>query len=368
MLERLLILVLTGALFCSPLAAQRQGPLVIRERSPRPKRTPPPQPSTVETRAEEPRPELSESGPEGCPEGYVPRPTLTRRDSEQRPRLTRRAEDAEPTVAEPEEEDVETIECIWVGKEEKTAVAPVSDQDGFLEAARRTVFEFSSTLPNFICEQLTSRYVSFSNPPKWELQDRVSAEIVYENGKESYRNLKRNGKPLRSRSPDDTGAWSSGEFSSLMQGVFHPLTEAKFTDQGSARINGKPARLYDFEVSASRSKWRVAFEEIAVHPPYKGSVWFDPETHRVLRIEMGADKLPDNFGLDMVEISVDYDKFRIGAQYHLLTSYAVNLACQRGSRICSKNEIDFRGYRKFAAESTIVVTDSSVDYEEQPQK
>ncbi len=358
----LLVALLAGVFCCTPLAAQRQGPLVIRDKPPRPRRTPLPPTSTVETRADEPRPVLKERNSGACPEGYVPRPTLTRREEDDRPRMKRRGEEPEQAAAEPEPE--ETVECIWVGVEEARVVVA---EESFLSQARRKVFEFSRTLPNFICEQLTSRYISYSNPPKWELQDRVSAEVIYEDGKESYRNFKRNGKLLKTRTPDDTGAWSSGEFASLMQGVFHPGTEAEFTDQGETEINGKQARLYDFAVPASRSKWRVMFEEIALHPAYSGSVWFDPGTHRVLRIEMVAENLPSNFGLDAVEMSVEYDTFRIGGTGHLLTSRAVNLGCQRGSRICSKNDIEFRGFRKFGAESTIVL-DSPVEYEEQPRK
>jgi hypothetical protein len=50
---------------------------------------------------------------------------------------------------------------------------------------------------------------------------------------------------------------------------------------------------------------------------------------------------------------LEYDFVRIDTKLHLLPVHSENLMCQRGSNQCSRNEINFRNYRKFGAESKI---------------
>ena len=88
-------------------------------------------------------------------------------------------------------------------------------------------------------------------------------------------------------------------------------------------------------------------------PAYKGSVWIDPGSGRVLRIEIQAMNLPRDFPMDQVESAVDYSFVSIGADSVLLPVHAENLGCQRGSKACSRNVIDFRNYKKYVADSKI---------------
>ena len=67
-------------------------------------------------------------------------------------------------------------------------------------------------------------------------------------------------------------------------------------------------------------------------------------------------------------MTVDYGEVIIGGNDHLLPVESENLDCWRGTNRCARNKIQFRDYRKFSAESTIVTTDSTIDYRlEQPQ-
>jgi hypothetical protein len=107
----------------------------------------------------------------------------------------------------------------------------------------------------------------------------------------------------------------------------------------------------------------------SVLPAYKGSVWIDKKTARILRIEMQARKIPEAFPLDTVEWVVDYSFVRIGDGEFLLPVHAENLSCWRGTSRCARNAIDFRNYRRFTSESQITTTDSTINYDaEEPPK
>jgi hypothetical protein len=89
-------------------------------------------------------------------------------------------------------------------------------------------------------------------------------------------------------------------------------------------------------------------------PAYRGSVWIDKETARVLRIEMQAYHLPEEFPFDKVESTTEYEYIRIGEGQFLLPVHSESLMCQHGTNICSRNAIDFRNYHKYAGEATII--------------
>ena len=72
-----------------------------------------------------------------------------------------------------------------------------------------------------------------------------------------------------------------------------------------------------------------------------------------MRIEQQSLSFPGDFPFDKVELVLEYDFVRIDTKLHLLPVHSENLMCQRGSNQCSRNEINFRNYRKFGAESKI---------------
>jgi hypothetical protein len=176
---------------------------------------------------------------------------------------------------------------------------------------------------------------------------------VYENRKESYRNVAINGKKTGKGMQDLDGAWSTGEFGTALVDLFSPATNARFTYKREETAARRPARVYDFAVEQEFSHWNISTPGQAVKPAYRGSVWVDKGTKRVLRIETQAVKIPKLFPLDTVESAIDYDVVRLGTGDYLLPVKAENLGCQRGTSQCFRTVIEFRNYKKFSGESSI---------------
>lgn len=228
---------------------------------------------------------------------------------------------------------------------------PAPAKTTLLDNARLAAASFISSLPVYVVQEYTTRYVSDSRPVSWKAQDVVSTEVVYEDGKERYEKAAVNGKPTKN--PEETGAWSTGEFGTILEDLFSPATAAHFKFVRSSTAQRREAALYDFTVERPHSHWTVRVPGQYTRPAYKGSVWIDKETARVLRIEMQAVEIPKEFPEDTVEAAVDYDFVSLGTQKFLLPVRGEVLSCERGSSICERNVIEFRNYRKFAGESTI---------------
>ena len=183
------------------------------------------------------------------------------------------------------------------------------DEDQVIAQAREEAFSFSETLPNYVVKQFTTRYATAAargGRTSWQSIDTVTADVVSEEGKESYKNVLINGKAPK-EAVEKTGAWSTGEFSSMQQDILSPATAADFRNKRTTTIVNRAAFRYDFTVEQRNSHWEVHSESETYSPGYSGAIWIDKTSSRVLRIEISAEKVPSAFPLDTVESAIDYD-------------------------------------------------------------
>lgn len=234
----------------------------------------------------------------------------------------------------------------------KTPAQPTHED--VVAKAREASENFLEGLPNYVVQQFTTRYVSSGRKADWQAQDVVTSEVIWESGKERYEKLAINGKQVKKADVEAKGAYSYGEFGTVLDDLFSPATAADFKYRGSRSIEQKAAFIYDFEVDHPHSHWSVQVPGQRINPAYRGTVWIEKATSRVLRLEMQAVKIPTEFPQDTTEMAVDYDYTRIGDGNYLLPVKAEILGCERGSTTCERNVIEFRNYHKFEGESNIV--------------
>jgi hypothetical protein len=234
-----------------------------------------------------------------------------------------------------------------------------SSGDPVIDKAREAAFSFAETLPNYVVKQFTTRYeteAARGGQTSWRALDTVSADVVSEGGKESYKNILINGKPPK-EAVDKSGSWSTGEYSSVLLDVLSPGTRADFHNKRSTTIANRDAWRYEYSVEQPHSHWQVEASvegsSKSYYPEYTGVIWIDKETSRVLRVELAARNMPKTFPLDTVESAVDYDNVLIGDSKFLLPVHSDILSCERGTSICDRNTIDFRNYKKFSADTSI---------------
>jgi hypothetical protein len=230
-----------------------------------------------------------------------------------------------------------------------------SSGDEVIDRAREAAFSYSETLPNYVVKQFTTRYqtaLARGGRTSWETLDVVTADVIEENGVEKYKNILVGGKPPKGEL-EESGSWSSGEFSSLLLSVMSPSTQAEFHGKRSTTILNRDAYRYDYSVEQANSRWHVEAKGQSYMPAYTGSVWIDRETGRVLRLELAGKDMPRGFPLDTVESAIDYDFVLIGDTKYLLPVHSEILSCARGTNDCGRNVIEFRNYRKFTAETSI---------------
>ena len=252
------------------------------------------------------------------------------------------------------------------GSPTASAVPPSSDRfkplparlggptDDIIESTKEATDKLIDNMPSFIVQQNTTRYFSNTFPAQWRALDVVGADVVSVDGKEDYRNITINGKPSN-RPVEKSGAWSTGEFVTVLENMLSPYTAAAFRKSTDDNIGGRPAYTYNFRVQQENSDWNIISEFGAkATPSYTGTMWIDKETFNIMRIEQQAGPMPPDFDFDKAETVVEYGFVRIDNKSYALPVHSEVLTCARGSAQCTKNEINFQNYKKFTADSTII--------------
>lgn len=234
--------------------------------------------------------------------------------------------------------------------DQPTSLPP--DQQVLADAAEAAA-SFAEDIPNFLVEQVTNRSASQTDPPDWRAIDVVTAEVASVDGREKYSNVRINGRPAE-RPVEKTGAWSTGEFVTTLQNLFNPASGASFAKVRDGRASGRPADVYEFAIAPDRSDWVLATDTGTTYrTAYRGQVWIDKVSHRVLKIEQTAEGLPPTFPYDRAETFVEYAFVPLDGGIYVLPAQSESLGCRRGTSQCTRNTTSFRNYRKFTAESKI---------------
>jgi len=312
----------------------------------------PDRPATVE-RPADPTPDADDPGP----------PELRRGRPSRRPEKTASSDIAPPATAagtatsSPSSDPAPVpVEASAAPQPQRAAFIPV-EEDPVIRKAREAAATYGASLPNFFAKQAITRYES-EGKSGWHALDIVTADVAYEDGNESYKNISVGGKSVKKSMEETGGTWSTGQFQGLLDEIFDPGTAATFRKGGQETLRGRATFIYKFDVKRENSRWRINAPSQLYFAAYRGSLWIDKETSRVLRLEMEARNMPLLFPFDKVESATDYDLIRLSSpQQFLLPVTAEVLDCQTGTSRCSRNRIEYRNYRKFGAESDITFDD-----------
>ncbi len=224
------------------------------------------------------------------------------------------------------------------------------DQERVLAQAREYALNYSKQLPNFICTQVTRRYADPTGLEFWQRQDVLTAKLSFNENKEDYRIVLVNNRPVDVQPEQVGGTISRGEFGSLLLEIFRPETEAKFTWLKWTTLRGR--RTHVFEYRVAKQEFSIQYEDRAIMAAYSGLVYVDAQELTIARLRRKADNLPPSFPIQEVYQELDYDKIAIGDGLEFILPLKVTVRSRAG-KMLSKNEIEFRMYRKFGAEATI---------------
>ena len=230
-------------------------------------------------------------------------------------------------------------------------------QQEILDQIRQYALSYTQNLPNFICLQVTRRYVDPDSSDRYRLIDTINTQLNYNQGQEHYTVVAVNGKLTNVGMYEVTtkvgGSISTGEFGSLMSSIFGPKTVAEFGWDHWGTLFGKRAAVFNYFIDSGHSDYRITYEnDQQIVTAYKGLIYADQYTGEISRITFEAVDIPKSFPVKKALEILNYGDVEISGRTYMCPMKAQ--VWMESGKQKTRNDIEFRLYRKFGTESNIV--------------
>jgi hypothetical protein len=227
-----------------------------------------------------------------------------------------------------------------------------SAPDAIIPRIQARVAENLLHLPDYVCAQNVERAQRPSAREEFRLRDTLRLEVALIGGRERY--AWRDARRFDDRELRDLigkGMTGTGNFALHTQHVFQPQI-ARFKQRGAVTREGRRALLYDYDVAWENSAYRISNPPAEEVVAFRGSFLVDAETLDLLRLEILADEIPTELGLDRVSSVLEYSPVTIGTWSGLLPKSS-ELTMISLDGIESRNRTMIGDCREYRAESKL---------------
>jgi hypothetical protein len=225
-----------------------------------------------------------------------------------------------------------------------------------LQTTGAKALDYTRSLPDFICTETVHRWTDPAGNEAWKPSPTVVADLTFFERRENYKLLTVDGHPVSQSLPEVGGAFSQGEFGSILSIIFSPTSETYFRWDHWTILRKHPAHVFFFRISAARAPHHLLFgapgkDGVATATGVHGFLYVDRETNSVTRIAQEAEDIPADFPVQKSSTVLDYDYAGIGGTRFLLPLRA-EVRIDAG-KLQSLNTVEFHAYRKFASAATV---------------
>ena len=237
------------------------------------------------------------------------------------------------------------------------------EQQRVIEEAREYALNYSKTLPDFICLQVTNRYLDRHYKPGTEgslsVSDKLAEKLTYFDQQEKYEAVSHNDTSLYGKGGADKfgGALSRGDFGTLLREIFDPKSSAEFHWERWTGLETHWMHVYTYSIDQAHSNDTLDYNNGAARATaaYHGEIFIEKGPNVVWRITVEPEP-PASFPMQNIHQVLDYRYTELSGQKFLLPVNGTVI--MRADGVGSKNEINFRSYRRYSADTSITFDDS----------
>ena len=226
-----------------------------------------------------------------------------------------------------------------------------SEWPDFLEAVRLRIDAYTRNLPNFVCRRRTARFERLFRG--WQEKDQLHEDLLYSNGEERYKRVQGQGS-----AGSQDGSYSIGEYSAALRNVFVPESGTTFRLEGAEEVAGHQTVRVAYRVPRENSSIQLTYQGNPLRVGYRGLCWIDVNTYQVVRLIKKTVDLPEDFPIKTSEVSIAYDRVRIGENQHWLpvrAQFNMSIGVLQSAQIHTRNVTRFTDYRQFETHVKLVL-------------
>lgn len=205
-------------------------------------------------------------------------------------------------------------------------------------------------LQSFVCSERMDRYKARLNGESRTQIDTVNAHVSFENGIENYSGVQQNNRQ-RGSLANIPGAWSEGEFGTLLRQTRTLLGTQQVSIQPSADSNGAPALIYSMNVSGEESPWDLMVRSQKYRVPFRTDVTVGKTDGQIMQIKRTSTALPPDSGISEIQWSVVLKPIEMDGKVWLLPTTGQYLVLYQQLNRREWNVINFSDYHRYAATS-----------------
>jgi hypothetical protein len=207
-------------------------------------------------------------------------------------------------------------------------------------------------IPDYACLETVSRFEKPRNGASFTPIDTLLLEVASVAGKELFAR-KGDARFYDGDAVDFVGEGliGSGDFSTTPLNLFvHDA--GRITVSPEAGLSDGTALRFDFEVSAMAGAYQVQSGGTTAMVGARGTLWVDPQSLDLLRIEEHHVDLPPDLDVSDIVTTITYRRTRIGSSEPLLP-LSSELIVTDSSGGQKRNVIEFSGCREYRSESVV---------------
>jgi hypothetical protein len=209
-----------------------------------------------------------------------------------------------------------------------------------------------ASLRSFVCDESVNRTRANLRGTKIRKLDTLTARVSFENGREQYTDVRQNSISRPSMEAVG-GAWSEGEFGTLLRQTQELLKGQDVTAHGSVDQNGRPVAVLSFQVSQQDSPWTFVVAGQTYRLPFRTEVTVESESGRILTIKRRASHVPAELFISEIAWSVELAPTALqGSTWLLPVRGEFSVAYANSDRV-ERNTLSFANYRRYGSEVAV---------------
>jgi hypothetical protein len=206
-----------------------------------------------------------------------------------------------------------------------------------------------STLQSFVCDEQIERFkgpLSAENP---QHIDTVTTKVSFENGIEHYSDILQDNRP-RAAISNVQGAWSEGEFGTLLQQTQILLATQPAFFRTYADVDGTPAAIFRVEISEQNSPWDLEVEHHHYRIPFRTDVWVSRATGQIIKIERVSTAIPPQVKISEMRWGVTLQAVQLDEKSWLLPKTGSYAVLYKAKDRREWNDLRFSDYHRYGSE------------------
>jgi hypothetical protein len=226
-----------------------------------------------------------------------------------------------------------------------------------IEDARKQAVNYTESLPNFLCVEVTNRSIDLNGTGDWKQRDTIAELLRYQNKQETRTTLEVNGTAASSDRDAmlvKKSAFSSGELGGVLRAVFDAKAQTEFKWKETDTLGNGTVQVFNYHVPQANSGFFITgSNNLEIKVAFHGLVFIDAATHSVRRVTLIAEGIPKEFPTHSSAMAVDYDYVVINAHDYLVPVSA-EVSLRQGKHEAVMNTMEFRNYRRYGSNLRIL--------------